>query len=92
MEKSFLNRPKPFLTFSLLFSIIGLILLLGGIQLALVGGSLYYLLSGVILLVIAWKGWNNKASAVILYQLLLAATIVWSIYEVRFDVWGLIPR
>ena len=56
------------------------------------GGSLYYLLSGIILLVIAWTGWNNKASAAIFYQLLLAATIVWSIHEVGFDVWGLIPR
>ena len=92
MEKSFLNQPKPFLAFSLVFSIIGLFLFLGGVQLIFLGGSLYYLLSGVILLVIAWKGWNNKASAAILYQLLLAATIVWSIYEVRFDVWGLIPR
>ena len=92
MEKSFLNQPKPFLVFSLVFSIIGLFLFLGGVQLMFLGGSLYYLLSGIILLVIAWTGLNNKASAAILYQLLLAATIVWSIYEVGFDVWGLIPR
>ena len=91
MEKSFLNQPKPFLVFSLIFSVIGLSLLLGGVKLMFLGGSLYYLLSGTILLAIAWTGWSNKASAAILYQLLLSATIVWSIYEVGFDVWGLIP-
>ena len=92
MEKSFLNQPKPFLVFSLVFSILGLFLFLGGVQLMFLGGSLYYLLSGIFLLLIAWTGWNNKASAAIFYQLLLAATILWSIYEVGFDVWGLIPR
>ncbi len=92
MENSFLNQPKPFLVFSLFFSVIGLFLFLGGIQLVLVGGSLYYLITGIILLVIAWAVGNKKTIAAILYQCLLGATVVWSVYEVGFDIWGLVPR
>lgn len=71
---------------------IALALLFGGVQLALLGGSLYYVFAGVALAVTAVLMWQQRREAIALYAAIVAVTIAWSIWEVGFDGWSLMPR
>lgn len=75
-----------------LITVLGAIILYQGVQLAVVGGSLFYivmalgmLISGVLLV-----RRNRKGLAV--YGVLLVLTLIWIIAEVGFDKWLWIPR
>jgi quinoprotein glucose dehydrogenase len=74
--------------------IIGLILVVGGLRLAQVGGSVYYLIAGLMVLVSGVFVWRLDRKGVWLYGLMLAGTLIWSIWEVgfTFDGWALAPR
>lgn len=78
--------------FSALLAIIGLALLLPGIYLLTLGGSWFYALQGLILLVIATLVFRRKAPAGSLYAALIFATMVWAIWESGADFWALLPR
>jgi quinoprotein glucose dehydrogenase len=72
--------------------LLGLALLVGGAILLGYGGSSYYVIAGAALVVCA-LGIIRKDSRVLgLYVALLAATLTWSIWEVGFDGWQLVPR
>ena len=77
---------------ALLFGVFGLLLVVGGAWLMSLGGSLYYLLSGVALLVVAALILKRSRSAFTLYAAFCVATVVWSLFEVGFDTWALLPR
>ncbi|MCT4713469.1 glucose/quinate/shikimate family membrane-bound PQQ-dependent dehydrogenase [Enterobacteriaceae bacterium H18W14] len=78
---------------SALFAVLtGLYLLIGGIWLAAIGGSWYYPIAGVVMLVTAWLLWQRKALALWIYAALLLCTLAWSVWEVGFDFWALTPR
>lgn len=64
----------------------------GGIWLAAVGGSLYYLLAGATLAVCAVLLWKGLLAGMELYFLFYALTIVWSIWEAGLRFWPLLPR
>jgi quinoprotein glucose dehydrogenase len=72
--------------------IAGVALVLGGGELLAAGGSLYYLMSGAALVAtavgLAWR----RNWAVPLYGLLLAATLLWGLWESGLDGWALVPR
>lgn len=70
----------------------GLYLLVGGIWLAKLGGSFYYIIAGVIELVVAWLLFRRRSSALMLYAVFLLATLIWSLWEVGSDFWALTPR
>ncbi|KGT90302.1 glucose dehydrogenase [Erwinia typographi] len=70
----------------------GLYLLIGGIWLAKIGGSFYYIIAGVIELVVAWLLFRRRSSALLLYAVFLLATLIWSLWEVGSDFWALTPR
>ncbi len=70
----------------------GVYLLVGGIWLAKIGGSLYYIVAGVVLLVTAWLLYRRRASALFLYAIFLLGTTIWSVWEVGTDFWALTPR
>lgn len=70
----------------------GLYLLVGGIWLAKLGGSFYYIIAGVIELVVAWLLFRRRACALMVYALFLLGTLVWSLWEVGSDFWALTPR
>ncbi len=70
----------------------GLYLLAGGIWLAKLGGSLYYIVAGVVMLITAWLLYRRRAAALGLYAIYLLATTVWSLWEVGPDFWALTPR
>ncbi|MFZ4834995.1 membrane-bound PQQ-dependent dehydrogenase, glucose/quinate/shikimate family [Rouxiella sp. Mn2063] len=70
----------------------GAYLLVGGIWLAKIGGSLYYIVAGAVLLVTAWLLYRRRASALLLYAIFLLGTTIWSVWEVGTDFWALTPR
>lgn len=80
-------------TLSALFAVLtGLYLLIGGIWLVAIGGSYYYPIAGVVMLVTAWLLWQRKVLALWIYAALLLCTLAWSVWEVGFDFWALTPR
>ena len=78
---------------SVLFAALaGLYLLIGGAWLISIGGSPYYVVAGLVMLVTAALLYRRNASALGLYALLLLCTIVWAVWEAGFDFWALTPR
>ena len=67
------------------------VLALGG-KLASLGGSWYYLLAGVLMIASGVALVRRKIVATWLGLALLAITLVWSLWEVGFDFWQLVPR
>ncbi|OZI50695.1 glucose/quinate/shikimate family membrane-bound PQQ-dependent dehydrogenase [Bordetella genomosp. 4] len=72
--------------------IIALYSLVGGVWLATLGGSWYYAVLGIVLLVCAGLLWSNRETGLWLYALVLAATVVWGVWEAGTDFWALAPR
>ena len=86
-------RPGPLLKVTgVIFILFGLALLGGGIWLASLGGSWYYLLAGIGMLVAGALVLQGKRSAQPFMAFLLIATLIWSVIEVKFDWWQLLPR
>jgi len=76
----------------LIFALLGLVLVAGGIWLAALGGSVYYAVAGAVLLAVAVMVRSRRSSAQLLYALLLAATAVWALWESGHDWWPLAAR
>jgi membrane-bound PQQ-dependent dehydrogenase (glucose/quinate/shikimate family) len=79
-------------TYSVLLIGFGLVLLPGGVELVVLGGSAYYLIAGLMTVAAGVQAWRHRRAAVVLYGILLLATLAWAIYEVGFDGWALAPR
>ena len=73
-------------------ALVGLALLYMGGQLLLAGGSPFYALMAVGLLITAFLLFKNKRSALSFYAVLMWITLAWIIYEAGFDKWQWIPR
>ncbi|WP_416424521.1 glucose/quinate/shikimate family membrane-bound PQQ-dependent dehydrogenase [Pseudomonas sp. App30] len=72
--------------------LMGLALLAGGVKLASLGGSLYYLLSGIGIAFTGLLLLAGRRAALPLYALVLFASTLWSLWEVGLDWWQLVPR
>jgi quinoprotein glucose dehydrogenase len=96
MSKSFIpERHRHRLLMNLLRVLLALMavaLLAGGGWLAALGGSLYYLLTGLALVVVAAWLTRKPAVALMLYAALLAASLVWALWEAGLDWWPLATR
>ena len=77
---------------ALLLVLAGAALLVGGVWLMTLAGSLYYALAGLVVVVSGVLAWRGDRRAAWLYAVLLAGTMVWAVFEAGFDVWGLLPR
>jgi quinoprotein glucose dehydrogenase len=75
-----------------ILALIGLVLTIGGAWLALLGGSLYYLPTGVALIAAGYFLIRRRILGVALYALVFLATLIWAFWEVGFDGWALVPR
>jgi quinoprotein glucose dehydrogenase len=73
-------------------AIIAVVLLVGGIQLASLGGSLYYLVAGSVIALTAWFAFRGDQRAVWSYVGLLLLTAIWAIWESGGNPWGLQAR
>jgi len=76
----------------ILLLLMGLALLAGGIKLSMLGGSLYYLLAGIGLVLTGLLLLAARRAALGLYALVLFASTVWALWEVGLDWWQLVPR
>ncbi|WP_031518510.1 membrane-bound PQQ-dependent dehydrogenase, glucose/quinate/shikimate family [Siccibacter colletis] len=77
---------------SVVVALLGIALLLMGGQLLFAGGSPFYALMAIGLLITAFLLFRNKRSALSLYAVLMWITLAWIIWEVGFDKWQWIPR
>ncbi|MBS0895859.1 membrane-bound PQQ-dependent dehydrogenase, glucose/quinate/shikimate family [Pantoea dispersa] len=77
---------------SLVLAILGVALLYMGGKLLMMGGSAFYALMAVGLLITAILLFRNQRSALSLYAVLIWITLAWMIWEVGFDKWQWIPR
>ncbi|SDZ22267.1 glucose/quinate/shikimate family membrane-bound PQQ-dependent dehydrogenase [Pseudomonas sp. NFIX28] len=76
----------------ILLLLMGLAMLAGGIKLSMLGGSLYYLLAGIGLIVSGVLLLAGRSAALIVYGVVLFASAVWALWEVGLDWWQLVPR
>ncbi len=77
---------------AVVLGLIGLTLAGGGAWLASLGGSWYYVIAGLTLLVTAGLVWRRDTRARGLYAALLVASIAWALWEVGLDWWPLGTR
>lgn len=93
MAENNARSPRLLVTLTALFAALcGLYLLIGGVWLVAIGGSRYYPIAGLVMLVVAGLLWRSKRAALWLYAALLLATMIWGVWEVGFDFWALTPR
>lgn len=86
-------KTKPiFWIVGVIFAAIGLILLGGGIWLAALGGSLYYVIIGVVLIITAILVIRGNMAGVWLYFGAFLGTLIWALWEVGLNIWPLVPR
>ncbi|MBM3605734.1 MAG: glucose/quinate/shikimate family membrane-bound PQQ-dependent dehydrogenase [Alphaproteobacteria bacterium] len=72
--------------------LLGLVLIGGGGWLALLGGSWYYLIAGLVLVACGLLIRAGRPLALWLYAALMVGTLAWAVWEVGFDWWQLAPR
>ena len=73
----------------LVFLAIGLALGGGGIWLAWLGGSWYYVIAGLGFLLTAALLYRRKGAALWVYAVLVVGTLGWAVWEIGFDWWQL---
>ena len=78
--------------FASLLALLGVVLSVGGVRLATLGGSLYYLVAGATLIASGVLLWRRQALGARLYALLTLGTVIWAVWESGFDGWALAPR
>jgi quinoprotein glucose dehydrogenase len=78
--------------FAILLLLFGAALGVGGVELALLGGSLYYVVTGVALIAAAWLLWRRRRAGMWVYVGIVVYTLVWSVWEVGLDGWSLASR
>jgi len=77
---------------SALMVVIGLTLSIGGAYLATLGGSLYFLLMGLALIVSAVLIFKGKPSGAWLYAVAFVLSIIWAVWDAGLAFWPLFSR
>ena len=75
-----------------LLLLIGVVLTIGGVQLAALGGSWYYLIAGLALVVSGVLIVLRDVRGAWLYAATFAGTLIWAFWEKGLDGWALVPR
>lgn len=78
--------------FSVILLLLAVPLVAGGIELAFLGGSLYYVITGVVLVASAVLLWRARKLGMWIYLFVLAYTLLWSFWEIGLDGWALASR
>jgi quinoprotein glucose dehydrogenase len=77
---------------SIILLLLGLVLLAGGVWLVSLGGSLYYAIAGIALIIAGLTAKTRRPTARWVYALFLAATAIWALWESGLDWWPLATR
>ncbi|WP_353641450.1 membrane-bound PQQ-dependent dehydrogenase, glucose/quinate/shikimate family [Mesorhizobium sp. WSM2239] len=72
--------------------VLGLVLVAGGVWLAVIGGSWFYILWGALLVASGSLILLRRAAGLALYGITILVTLAWALWEVGFDWWALAPR
>ena len=75
-----------------LLALIGLVLAIGGVWLAALGGSIYYLFAGIGLVAAGVMMIGGRLLGGYNYLAVFALTIIWALWEVGLNPWALVPR
>lgn len=75
-----------------LLALLGLVLGAGGVWLALLGGSWYYILAGIGLVVSGLLLVRQSLAGVSAYLVTWVGTLIWAFWEVGTDWWAQVPR
>ncbi|WP_312226729.1 glucose/quinate/shikimate family membrane-bound PQQ-dependent dehydrogenase [Pseudescherichia sp.] len=75
-----------------LMIIIGLAIGIPGIKLVSLGGSAYFLVMGVVMLISALLIIKNRTSGIVLYALAFIASAIWAVSDAGWDFWPLFSR
>ena len=86
------NSSIPVKIFSVILLLFALTLFIGGIYLAYLGGSWYYVINGVILIASSVYLLKNDQLGVKLFWLFFFYTLIWTIWEAGTRYWGWVPR
>ncbi|CAN7427180.1 membrane-bound PQQ-dependent dehydrogenase, glucose/quinate/shikimate family [Phenylobacterium sp. LjRoot164] len=78
--------------FGALLLLIGLTLVVGGVWLAALGGSAYYLIVGAALLAAGWFTLQAREIGPWIYIAAFIGTVAWALAESGLDGWALVPR
>ncbi len=92
IEMNGTRRPRPPRIFAAVLLLAGVVLGAGGLSLITLGGSFYYLVTGLALIASAVLLWRGHRSGAYLYGLLTLGTLIWAVAEAGFDGWALAPR
>ena len=80
------------IVFAALLLSIGATLVVGGAMLVGDGGSVYYLVAGALVIASAALVWRRDRRGPWPYGAMLVGTVAWSLWEVGFEPWALVPR
>ncbi len=87
------KRSWPAIILGAVIAIIGLVLTIGGVWLAVLGGSIYYLLAGIAMLVAGGLLVRSRMMGAYVYIAVVAATVLWAFIDSTSNLaWALIPR
>ncbi len=75
-----------------IIAIFGVRILGGGVWLAALGGSWYYILAGIGLVLTAFFLFRRSMLAVWVYLVTFAGTVAWALWEAGLDGWAQVPR
>ncbi len=72
---------------AIVIACLGLPMAFYGVQLSLLGGTLYYLAAGVLMVVSAVELWRARPTGFYIYAAVLLLTLGWAVYEAGFEFW-----
>jgi len=78
--------------FTIVLLLLGIVLLAGGVWLISLGGSLYYAIAGIALIVAGLASKGRRPVARWVYAAFLAGTAIWALWESGHDWWPLASR
>jgi len=82
----------PAAAVGIVIALIGLILTIGGAWLTVLGGSAYYLLTGITMAAGGILLFRGRMIGGWIYIAIVALTLVWAFSEAGTDIWALVPR
>ncbi len=86
------SPPDPVGLLAGLMLIIGLAVGILGAKLALVGGTLYFALMGVVMVIAAVLIFRNRRGGILLYAVAFIASVIWAISDAGWNYWPLFSR
>ena len=86
-----MRRSWAAIALSVVLALIGIVLTIGGGWLALLGGSIYYLIAGVVMLASAWLLFRGRLLGGWIYIGLFILSAIWGFAESRGNAWAMIP-